>query len=231
MKKIILPVIFLFYVSNCFAQDTVVKKDWMTQSVMEIYHVLKPGKKIKQGLYQALFNGTVPLASGRYLADKKIGIWHFYDTRGQIIENFNYDNQTLLYEEPADSITARQIVYAFDDSLKRTDMVTKPIKPGGRYFGYINFLKIYKLPFDMFDIQPSRYVGILELLVSPGGRLADVKVHIKYDGEDQQTVTFSPEIFSDEDRIFIPATKNNEPIMSRIFVRCRITEYGDMDID
>lgn len=229
MKKYILFIIPLLFAVRCFAQDTVVKKGWLTESVIEKYYVLKTDKQTKQGLYQATINGKIPLASGNYANGKRVGVWHFYDTNGQIIQNFDYATQTVLYEEPITEFTQTKIAYAFDTTFTNADHVTKPIKPGGRSFGYINYLRLYRFTLDAYNIDPSQIIAVLEVLVSPGGRLADLKVHIKMnDGE--HVTTFSPELFDDDDKVFIPATINGQPVLCRIFVRCRLTSYGELDL-
>jgi hypothetical protein len=230
VRKNALFIIILFSITNCFAQETVVKKDRLTESVIEIYHVLKADKQTKQGLYQAEYNGHSPLASGEYTNGKRTGTWHFYDTYGQIIENFDYDTQTFLYEEPVSEYTKSKIIYGFDTAFTNTDRVTKPMKPGGRCFGYINYLKLYQLSYDLYNINPSEFTGVLELLISPLGRLADIKIHLK-SNYFERTTTFSPELIDDDDKLFIPATINNQPVMCRIFLKCRLTAYGELDID
>jgi hypothetical protein len=231
VKKIILVAIVAFFVCDCYAQDTVKRKNRLTPSVTETFFVLKSDKETKQGLYQAVFKRDIPLASGKYANNKRIGVWHFYDLNGTLIENFDYDRKILTYEKPDDILSETQIQYNFDaDSIKNTDILTKPMKPGGRYFGYIPYLKIFKLSDDYIGTDPRLFVAVLELLISPGGRLADFKVHIKSQDSDR-TTTFSTELFNEEDKAFIPATVNYKPIMSRIFVRCRLTDTGELDIN
>lgn len=228
-KKIILFTILLLYLCNGYAQDTVRKKNRLTESVVERFFVLKSDKETKNGLYQAIYKRNIPLASGMYTNNKKTGIWHFFDLSGTLIENFDYSRNRLLYEKPDDIISETQIQYSFDDSIANTDKVTKPIKPGGRYFGYIPYLKIFKLSDDFIDTDPRLFIAVLEILVSPGGRLADFKVHIK-SADFERITTFSTELIDDEDKVFIPATLNGRPIMSRIFVKCRLTDDGNLDV-
>lgn len=205
------------------------KKNRLTESVVERFFVLKSDKETKNGLYQAIYKRNIPLASGMYTNNKKTGIWHFFDLSGTLIENFDYSRNRLLYEKPDDIISETQIQYSFDDSIANTDKVTKPIKPGGRYFGYIPYLKIFKLSDDFIDTDPRLFIAVLEILVSPGGRLADFKVHIK-SADFERITTFSTELIDDEDKVFIPATLNGRPIMSRIFVKCRLTDDGNLDV-
>jgi hypothetical protein len=230
VRKYILLTITLLYTYIGFAQETVEQKNRLTESVTEVFNVLKADKNTKQGLYKALYRRKVALAIGNYADNKRTGIWHFYDTKQNLVENFDYDNSGLMYEEPIDSLSQTKIGYAFDTTYTETDHVTKPMKIGGRCYGYIPYLKVYTLSQDLYDINLYTTYAILEVLVSPGGRLADFKVHIRSQGYERVT-TFSPELIDEDDKLFIPATFNHKPILSRIFVRCRITDSGDLDVE
>jgi hypothetical protein len=229
VRKLALLLIAFFYMLSCLAQDTVKKKGRLLPSVTEAYWVLKNTDSVKQGLYQAFFKRDIVLASGSYTNNKKSGTWHFYDTDGRLVENYDYNNLRLLYEERMDSATNRHIVYAFDAKYTDTDRLTRPVKPGGRCYGYIPFLQLFYLPENLDSINTTLYVGIVELVISPYGRLADIKIHIK-SSFDEYITDYSPELVNEEDREFIPATINRQPIISRIFVRCRVTYDGRLDL-
>jgi hypothetical protein len=229
VKHIFLISFFLFFSLSCFSQDSIRKQNRLTATIAENFYVLKANEQIKNGLYQATYRRHTALASGMYLNNKKNGIWHFYDLNGLLVENFDFSRGTLLYERADDLLSAQQIRYAFDDSITDSIKVTKPIKPGGRYFGYLSYIRIVKLSDDFIGTDLSAFTAVLELLISPGGRLADYKVHIKTDDFERVT-TFSTELIDDEDKIFIPATINGKPVISRIFVKCRITANGDLDV-
>ena len=230
MKKIILLIVIHFFVSRAVAQDSVMRKNRLTQSVIEQFLVLKSNKEIKQGLYQAIYRRRVALASGNYADNKRIGAWHFYDKHGRLVENFNYETNTITWELPDDSLSAMHIRYGFDNNITDSDRVTKPMKAGGIYYGYIPYLKIFRLSDDYMGTDLSQFTAILEILVSPGGRLADFKVHIK-SPVDERITTFSPDLIDEDDRLFVPATINYKPVLCRVFVKCRITDDGELDID
>lgn len=229
MKKYILLVIIILFAGNMFAQETIKQKDRLTASVIEDYNVLKTDKQTKQGRYMAVFERKTALAFGDYTNNQKTGIWRFFDTGGKLTQIFDYNRSMILYEEPADSLNQTKIMYVFDTKFKDTDYVTKPIKIGGRCYGYIPYLKFYVLPQDFYNIDPSQIFAVLEVLVSPGGRLAEFKIHIKYQG-DEWITTFSPELIDEEDKIFVPATLNHEPILSRIFIKCSIGYDSRLDV-
>jgi hypothetical protein len=228
VKKNILLITCIFYITNGFAQEIIERKARLTNLVIEKYQaVIKTDREVKQGLYQAFYNKKIIIASGKYTNDKRTGMWHFYNTSKTLVENFNYDTNRLLYEAPED--TTSNIRYVVDDKLNDTDRVTKPIRPGGRYYGYVPYLRQFKLPDDMGDIDRRTITVILELLVSPGGRLADYKIHVNGLNY-QQIIPVNINRLSDEDKMFVPASLNYQPISSRIFIECYINNHDDIDM-
>lgn len=211
--------------------ETVKKKNWLTESVKEKFRVLRSNNKVKEGLYEAIYTDTkVVIARGNYQDNKRVGIWYFFDTQQKLVEAFDYTNNRLLDEEPINTTSRRYIGYAFDEKLKDSDKITKPLRIGGRCYGYIPYMQLFHLSADYNDIDVHQLFAQLELLISPGGRLADLKVHIYAPDNSEQVTTISPGIFSNEDRQFIPATINGQPVMSRIFLACSLTMDGGLDI-
>jgi hypothetical protein len=229
-KYSLLYIILICLINNCFSQDTVKRRDRLTQSVSEEYFVLKSDKTIKQGLYQAIYGRDIALASGDYLNNKQVGIWHFYDTNGRLVQNFDFNLNSIIYEEPDNYISGMHIKYSFDDTIGNHDRVTKPIKIGGRCYGYIPYLSLFRLSDDYANSDFTQLNAILEILVSPGGRLADFKIHIQGSDDSERITSFSPDLIDENDRLFVPATINGKPVLCRIFVRCRITGLGQLDV-
>ncbi|MGZ3764244.1 MAG: hypothetical protein ACXVA2_06250, partial [Mucilaginibacter sp.] len=211
-----------------FGQETVEKKNRLTDDVIEKFHVLKANEGIKSGLYQALYKRKTPIAVGNYTKGKKTGVWRFYNPRGNLFQTYNFDKDSLKYEARED--ISSSLRYLIDKEISDTDKVTKPMKIGGRYYGYLPYLAMYKIPFDPYRYGVPNCVAIVELLISPMGRLAEYKVRsvcsiFDYD----QTITLDVNLFKEQDKQFIPATYNGEPVLSRIIIRCRITDSGGLD--
>lgn len=182
-----------------------------------------------QGLYQAIYRDRQPVATGMYNQDKRIGLWRFYDAAGHPMQTYDYDTNTVTFEAKED--TTSNFRYLLDNTLGPTDKAHKPVKTGGRYFGYLNYLKLFKLPAE-YESHPEVMLNevktTLELLVSPGGRLADIKVNINNGAEDH-FIRLKPDLLPPEDKIFTPATLNGEPVACRIIIRVYITEEGGID--
>jgi hypothetical protein len=230
VKKIFLFIYVLFFINNCFGQDTVELRNRLSDSVIERFYVLKSDKQIKEGLYRAFFKRKKIIASGNYHINKKTGIWNFFKPNGRFVQRFNYDSNTLLYESVFDTLA--DVSYRIDKKLKLNDTVTRPVKAGGIYYGFIPYLNAFKLPFDATDINTDYFDATVELLISPLGRLADYKVHL-YSAYYQYNQTFNLDVslFSEADRSFIPLTINHQPTISRITINCYVTPRGGLDFN
>jgi len=200
----------------------------LSDSVIERFFVLKSDKKTRQGPYRALFRRRTVLAAGNYNKDKKTGAWNFYNPDGQLVQTYNYDTNTITFEAPIRF--SNDIIYLIDDTLKKTDKGTRPLKIGGVYYGYIPYLTMFQLPFDTFGVNTDSFDASVELLISPLGRLADYKVHLKSDlYQYDHTFHLDVNLFSEADRIFVPAKLNDEPILSRIIIKCAVTPGGGLE--
>ncbi|MGN8070475.1 hypothetical protein [Mucilaginibacter sp. SG564] len=228
MKIITLFTILFFYFTTGFTQETVVRKHRLTDQITERISVLKSDKSTRQGLYQALTEKDIAVASGNFDKDKKVGVWHFYDPQGHLLQNYDYTKKSLQFEAVED--TTSNLRYFVDKVLTDSDRTTKPIKAGGRYFGYLPYLKVFKLPNELMGISRNASYAVIELLVSPGGRLADFKVHLFSGLNYHRVFNLRTDMPNEEDKIFIPATLNGEPIGCRIMMRCYIDNDGGLEI-
>ncbi len=229
MKNIYSILLITFFcATNCFAQDTIERKNRLSDSVIERFYVLKSDPEVKQGPYNVFLNRKTLIATGRYNNNKKAGTWFFFDTRGKLVERYNYDKSKFFYEAPP--YTSEDLSYLLDDSLKNGDKITMPVKIGGVYFGYIPYVNLFHLPFDAYDIDTYSFDAYVELLISPMGRLADYNVRVKSSYyEYDQTFNLDVHLFSEDDRIFVPATLNGVPVLSRILIKCVVTTSGGLD--
>ena len=214
--------------SLCFSQDTVETKNRLTSNVTERFYVLKINPEIKQGLYRALYRRNVAIAIGNYKNNKKTGTWRFSGKDGATIQRFNYDDHNLNYESALDENP--DVNFLVDDTLRDCDQLTRPVKPGGVYFGLIPYLNIFQLPFDTYNLDTGEFDAEVELLISQGGRLAEYKVHISSEFYDyEQVFNISVKLFDEEDKLFLPATLSGKPIVSRIIIDCAVNQHGGLD--
>jgi len=222
-NKIILTIFIatglITYQLKSYAQNTELISHKLTKSIKEDYYVLKNNPQVKQGRYVVMYSKTVILASGQYDHNKRVGTWHFYDYKNNTVQHYDYDKGRLLYEAPDNSTT--NFKYIFDKNFTSTDLVTKPVKIGGWYYGYLPYLSIFKKPDDMTRLDLEGYPATLEILVSPGGMLADYNIKINsltYN----RTLNVKLSLFTEDERKFVPATINKVPVASTIIIPCRI---------
>ena len=207
--------------SAVYAQETVMVTDKLPFGLAERYHVLKANEKIKDGTYQAYLKKTA-IASGMYRQGKKVGTWHFFDPAGKIVQHYNYDRRKLIYEAAPDT-AAYNIKYDFDKPNSPADTVTRAVKIGGIFYGLLPYVDKFKIDNNtMYSTQ--FYYGVMQLLVSPFGRLADCRllVRSKRSNEVIDTYVLDPELLTEEEKTFIPATVNGHNVSTTIYIYCHL---------
>jgi hypothetical protein len=227
-KRSFIVLVTLFCTLNCVAQEVIEKKNKLNDHLTEKFYVSKADEQVKSGPYQVFFNRKTLVAEGTYLNGKKVGIWNFYGLRGNLLQRYNYNKDSLEYE--ARERLPSDFHYLVDKKITDSDRVTKPLRIGGRYFGFLPYLNVFKTPLPTYNGDEEMFVGEVELLISPLGRLAGYKVHLiapylEYD----QTINLSLSLFKEEQKQFIPATFNHQPVLSRIVIKCRVTDDGGLD--
>jgi len=228
VKHLLLVIFCLLCLKPAFAQDTVEKKNWITNSVIERFKVLKTAPDVKVGIYQAFYKRHTLIARGHFTSGVKTGMWTFYDDEGKLKQKFDYDKGELIYEAPLDTDT--NLSFAFDAKIDSNTRITRPIKVGGTYYGLIPYINKFVVPFDPVGVSMMNFGAMVELLISPGGRLAEYKVHLlsayyKY----TQVINLSTALFKEEEKQFIPATINRQPVMARIFIKCTVNDDGTLE--
>lgn len=183
---------------------------------------------MRVGPYKAYYKRRTLVAEGNYAKGRKTGLWSFYDDEGKLMQKYDFDRTEYIYEAPLDTDT--DVTYSFDSQINTGDRLTRPLKIGGNYFGLIPYLSTFRLPFETEGINVDYINAVVELLVSPGGRLADYKVHLLSKVYNyKQSFNFDVGLFADEDKQFSPATLNRQPILARVFIRCSLNTDGTLD--
>lgn len=205
----------------CFAQQTVERSRKLTPEVTEKYNVLKTDYNVMQGMYAAYLKKTL-IAAGNYTKNVRTGTWTFFNREGKVIQRFNYDKHSVIYEAPQDSTS--NLRYVVDDSLKNNPLFGRPVRIGGSYYGYLPYVNLIKLPPSASGLNNLTDQATMELLITPLGLLAEYKLRISPVGarnqDDDLVLNINLDLLSAEDKIFVPATLNNQPISVRIIIPC-----------
>jgi len=229
VNKFFILTIMFCTVQICMAQTLVVRKNKITALVSEKYNtIIAADRQIKQGPYQAMYNKKVVIAQGKYADDKRVGLWRFFDENQKVSQVYDYDLGKLMFEAPEDSTS--NFRYEIDANITDSTVATKPIRQGGRYFGYLPYLRFFKFPLDLQGYDPESIHIVLELFISPMGRVAEFKIHVIAPSYNR-ALSVDPDKLNPEDRVFTPATLNSQPISSRILIGCYVTNSGDLDMD
>ncbi|HWZ36638.1 MAG TPA: hypothetical protein VNW51_10780 [Mucilaginibacter sp.] len=230
MKNLLTFITCFFCLHTCLAQETVEKKNNIIDDVYERYKakIDSVGKQTIIGPYTAYIRRK-PVAQGQYVNGKRVGVWYYYDANGKLMQQFDYDKNQLLFEAPVTQTSTMH--YQIDYPIADSDRITIPVKIGGRYFGYLPYAllirKIHRL--RGLDTDPCR--AVLNILVSPMGRLADCTVVLNCAGSDPVTFNVETDGLPIEEKIFAPATYNGKPIASKIEITCHTNDSGEMSIN
>lgn len=229
-----LRVILLFFLlgtgRTLYAQETIELSDNILPGLVEKYHVLKSNNEVKEGSYHAFYKKKIIVAAGNYNHNKKTGSWYFYDPTGKVIEHYNYDKKELLYEGPKDTAQYK-IEYHFDKKISNGDTVSFPVRIGGPFFGYAPYIKQFKIESPVL-FSPNSVYAVLQLLISPIGRLAECKLLVKSKASQRtiDTYVLNNELLSEDDRAFVPASINHENTLANIYILCKIQSNGHISI-
>jgi len=90
---------FIFYSIQGHAQLKEVKQTNHQLNITEEYSVRKENRKIKEGPYLKYIStptrGKILIAKGQYVENEKAGVWEFYDSKGHIAMQYNFDNDSI----------------------------------------------------------------------------------------------------------------------------------------
>ena len=144
-KKILLLLFISILSVRCFSQDLIEKKEKLSDRMTAVYTVLKSDEQTKDWLYQEFYRRKHLIVSGVYKNGKKIGVWRYFNPNGVLMQTYNVEKDSIVYE--AFERRPSAFNYLVDKELTDSDKTTKPLKIGGRYYGYLPYLDIYKTPF------------------------------------------------------------------------------------
>lgn len=231
MKNLFAFILCLCCFQVCRAQQPIEKTNVILDKIYERYNAIvdsNTNAETRIGAYTAYQRKKV-LATGQYKNGKRAGLWHFYNRDGKEMQQFDYDNQKLIFEAPDNATTF--ISYRMDYNITDKDKVTKPVIIGGRYFGYLPYIKLMRRIHDLRGLNTEEYYVVLRLQISPLGRLADCSVDLFYKPTNQKaTYYINTDLLAESDRDFIPGTYNGQPVSSIIEILCQPDDAGEINL-
>lgn len=221
MKKIYLLSLFFIITYSGYSQ-TVKRSNDLTPQITEKFFVQKANKKIREGEYTAMYNKNILLAQGNYENGNRTGEWEFYSSKGNHIQTYNYDTNTMTFR---DTSGKKGMKYYFSQNIVKGDTVTNPIPIGGYYFVIVPMMFYHP---ELSDMIRKAYPGIEKVdcthifTISPEGLLAKHQVMVTVDGK-SQIYNLSDINLEDEYKRFVPGTINGKPVESKITQTASIT--------
>lgn len=214
MKKFYLFNLLLLLAYAGYGQ-TVKRSNDLTPQITEKFFVQKANKKIREGEYTAMYNKNILLAQGNYENGNRTGEWEFYSSKGNHIQTYNYDTNTMTFR---DTSGKKGMKYYFSQNIVKGDSVSNPIPIGGYYFVIVPMMFYHP---ELSDMIRKAYPGIEKVdcthifTIGPEGLLAKHQVMITVEGKNQ-LYSLSDINLEDEYKKFVPGTINGKPVESKI---------------
>lgn len=226
MKKIFSTFFLSVFAIICFAQDStklnepelVERTNDRSSIIHEKFTVLKSNKKVKQGLFQAFYEGKILLATGKYDNGVKSGVWRYCDNKGLVSQVYSYTNKKLIYNKTPDTAFVQ---FDFDEKIAPTDTLTYPVKIGGSMYGYwfVFNSSVKQFSTDMHNVGlQSKYNCFNILSIDANGMLTRWQLLATNTGF-KKLYEVPIDQLTQEDKLFVPATQNGKPIPSKAYVK------------
>lgn len=169
---------FIFLQTNLFliAQQESWHKKRISSSLIENFVSSSTNKKNKNGEYFVINNNNKELVRGKFKNGEKDSIWTFFSESGDIIQQFDYRKNKILYNTLDDHTIVKEtfkINSPFDDTLK----VIPPIKIGGINYGFYLLYDEKAMPIEVKQ-QKNNILMEYVFTISELGKLEDW--HIVY---------------------------------------------------
>jgi hypothetical protein len=215
MKKITILTILLAPLA-AMSQDKVVKKK-VSLNLTEQYHVSNNNKDIRDGLYMVTdaYGGAV--VRGKYKNNKKVGTWMFYGPDNTLVQQYDYDNNKLLYTT-RDSGSYVRTDYKIPSA--NTAEVQPPVKIGGSTLAFLSFYNSKNIPASI--LKEKSDINIKYTIdVEPTGRIGDVYADYESNGTNERKKVY---VKSNSSGLldFIPAKVSNKPVKSSVILSTTI---------
>ena len=143
-------------------------------------------------------------------------------------QQYDHDNNKLLFE--ASEANPSNFHYFMDVDVRNQDKPQQPIKIGGRYFGYLPYLKLIRRIHALRGMDETGCNAVLTILVSPLGRMADCSVQLFCNSANPIYYTVDAADLPEIDKTFIPGAFNGQKIATRITILCRTDKNSEVNI-
>ncbi len=138
MKKILIIIYILFIPLVAFSQEKTKKVNYKNEFFKDSFRVLKSDQTTKHGPFERMLDSKTPLVIGQYEHGQRIGIWKYYDFSGELIQEYDFDKQELIFhkEEEMHSTKAFRVK---TDSFNIQTTLDRIVLPIGGYIALQNY--------------------------------------------------------------------------------------------
>ena len=210
MKYFIIAISFLFCGLAARAQDTVARENLLSPTVYESSYVLKSNKKVRHGLYIAVYKKATVLAKGEYNNGKRVGQWQFFDASGKLTQIYNYDTGEFAM---IDQAAKKGIRCTFTETPATTNKINRPIPIGGAIYAIIPLIMRRdideRVRGSLHEGDPPLEINHV-LTIDTAGIVTRHMVTTSVDGK-AQTYTINDGNYNDGSPKFTPAKINGIP--------------------
>lgn len=200
--------------TTTYGQDRVSQRKTLSRNLDEIYQVQVTARKVKDGPYEVRDEKEHVLVKGQYKAGKKDGIWTYYGSNGEVVQQYDFASQKLL----SSSMDTTTIVHSdFQvNGADDNDKVTPPVKIGGVNYGFYLLYDFRDIPADVKGVTTKDERMTYVFTISAEGQL--VGWTVMYGGKEVNDEMQKKSIkgLPLDAYEFVPATLNGKPVASKL---------------
>ena len=135
MRTLILSLTTSLLFFSARSQDHQTNKKTLSRHLREVYDVLKTNWKIRDGSYTVINDKSQPVVKGEYTNGRKTGIWNYYDNAGNMVQQYDFDRDTLLFQAK-DSLSVVHDDFQIPQGVDDAEKLQRPYKIGGPEYGF-----------------------------------------------------------------------------------------------
>jgi hypothetical protein len=214
MRTLLLNLLLLPVTFSALSQDHQTNKKTLSRHLREVYTVVKTSWKVKDGPYAVINDARLTVVKGAYTNGKKSGIWSYYDNNGKLVQEYDFDHDSLLSQVRDPSSVVHddfQIPQGVQDSSK----LQPPYKIGGSEYGFYLLYDERDIP-ETVKSASGRANMTYVLTIDEKGRLESYA--LIFGGEHFSDIVERRSIkgLSAEALEFSAATVDGKPVRSKI---------------
>jgi len=196
------------------AQDHQTNKKTLSRHLREVFDVKKSDWKVKDGAYAVINDANFPVVKGAYVSGKKSGVWSYYDNDGKLVQQYDFDHDSLLMQttDPSSVVHSDfQIPQGFEDSTR----VRQPYKIGGAEYGFYLLFDERDIPQTMKNNSGNAEMTYV-LTIDEKGKLESYMILFAAQSVDDVVVRRTIKGLSPEALEYACATVDGKPVRSKI---------------